>query len=48
MRFYVRYRANDKDVWTDTDLMSKEKADDTAEFLNRFGFIARVCFFDMR
>lgn len=46
--YYVRYRANDKDLWTNTDLMDKAKADDTAEFLTMFGFTARVCVADMQ
>lgn len=41
--YYVRYRANDRDLWTNTDPMSKAKADDTAEFLTMLGFTARVC-----
>lgn len=44
--YFVRYRANDRDLWSNTDLMSKAKANDTAEFLSMFGFTARICVAD--
>lgn len=43
MKYLVRWRENDKANWKNTAPMSKENADGNAEFLNAYGYRAKVC-----